>query len=87
MICVPTSFFLESQQYLLCWSLTLSLFEEKYVLLLNFEACLVQLLPSQKQFSTVPKAILAKNNVFGLAFQNCFYPPKAILHEATNPSF
>jgi hypothetical protein len=44
----------------------------------QLRACLVQLLPSQKQFSTVPKAILAKNNVFGLAFQNCFYPPKAI---------
>jgi len=25
--------------------------------------------------------------MFGLAFQNCFYPPKAILDEATIPSF
>jgi len=25
--------------------------------------------------------------MFGLAFQNCFYPPKTILYEATIPSF
>jgi len=25
--------------------------------------------------------------MFGLAFQNCFYPPKAILDEVTIPSF
>jgi len=25
--------------------------------------------------------------MFGLTFQNCFYPPKAILDEATIPNF
>jgi len=25
--------------------------------------------------------------MFGLTFQNCFYPPKASLDEATIPSF
>jgi len=25
--------------------------------------------------------------MFGLVFQNCFYPPKAILDEDTTPSF
>jgi len=53
----------------------------------NLRVSLVWLLSSYKQLYNIPKSILQYFNMFGLAFQNCFYPPKAILHEATIPSF
>ena len=41
----------------------------------------------QEAFLQTPKVKIKFSKMFGLAFENCFYPPKAILLNATISNF
>jgi len=58
-----------------------------FEILYSVSVCLVWLLSSQKHFYNTSKVKIEFSIMFVLAFQNCFYPPKAIPDEATIRNF